>query len=136
GRLLARQVELIRIAAGADSQELLALARALSHDLVPIPSSPHIEVELVQLLAPPPGPPSPSGGGQRPAAPPPAPPRRATARRRWSGAASESRCGAPSPAAQSRRWWTWPSVTHRSASARRSCSAGSGLTPRRSSSTA
>ena len=56
GRLLARQVELIRIAAGAEPDELLALARALSHDLSPIPSSAHIDVEMVQLLAPPPDP--------------------------------------------------------------------------------
>jgi hypothetical protein len=54
GRLLARQVEVVRIAAGAEPDELLALARALSHDLVPIPqSSPHIQVEMVQVLVPP-----------------------------------------------------------------------------------
>jgi len=50
-RLLARQVECIRIAAGADAHELLALARALSHDLTPIPSTPNVQVELVPLLA-------------------------------------------------------------------------------------
>jgi HEAT repeat protein len=52
-RMLARQVECVRIAAGADASELLALARALSHDVIPIPSSLHVEVELVRLLAPP-----------------------------------------------------------------------------------
>ncbi len=83
GRLLARQVESIRIAAGADEQELLALARALSHDLVPITSSAHIEVEMVQLLAPPPGPPSPTGGGPKPRTADADQPRRATERRTW-----------------------------------------------------
>jgi HEAT repeat protein len=50
-RLLARQVECIRIAAGAEAHELLALARALSHDVTPIPSTPNVQVELVPLLA-------------------------------------------------------------------------------------
>ena len=59
GRLLARQVETIRIAAGTGAEELLALARALSHDAVPVQSSPNIQVELVQFLAPPPSPASP-----------------------------------------------------------------------------
>ena len=50
-RLLARQVECIRIAAGAEPHELLALARALSHDRTPIPSTPSVQVQLVPLLA-------------------------------------------------------------------------------------
>ncbi|MGH7497753.1 MAG: HEAT repeat domain-containing protein [Gemmatimonadales bacterium] len=50
-RLLARQVECIRIVAGAEPHELLALARALSHDRTPIPSTPRVQVELVPLLA-------------------------------------------------------------------------------------
>ena len=50
-RLLARQVECIRIAAGAEAHELLALARALSHDITPIPSTAKVQVELVPLLA-------------------------------------------------------------------------------------
>jgi hypothetical protein len=50
-RLLARQVECIRIAAGAEAHELLALARALSHDVTPIPSTAKVQVELVPLLA-------------------------------------------------------------------------------------
>ena len=50
-RLLARQVESIRVAAGAEAHELLALARALSHDGTPIPSTPRVQVELVRLLA-------------------------------------------------------------------------------------
>lgn len=50
-RLLARHVECLRIAAGAEPHELLALARALSHDLTPIPSTPRVQVELVPLLA-------------------------------------------------------------------------------------
>jgi hypothetical protein len=55
GRLLARHVESIRIAAGTGPDELLTLARALSHDLVPLQSSPNIQVQMVQLLSPPPG---------------------------------------------------------------------------------
>jgi hypothetical protein len=52
-RMLARQVDRLRIAAGAEPHELQALARALSHDLTPIPAMPHVEVELMRLLAPP-----------------------------------------------------------------------------------
>jgi HEAT repeat protein len=59
GRLLARQVETIRIAAGTGPDELLLLARALSHDGVPVRSSPNIQVEMVQLLTPPPAAPEP-----------------------------------------------------------------------------
>ena len=51
GRLLARQVESIRIAAGAEAHELLALARALSHDVTPIPSTPMVRVDLLPVLA-------------------------------------------------------------------------------------
>jgi hypothetical protein len=84
GRLLARQVEVVRIAAGAEPHELLALARALSHDLSPIASTAHIDVEMVQLLAPPPGPPTPPGGRAEPRAEPAAvQPRRASERRTW-----------------------------------------------------
>ncbi len=54
GRLLARHVEAIRIAAGTEPDELLALARALSHDAVPVRSSPNIQVEMVEFPAPPP----------------------------------------------------------------------------------
>jgi HEAT repeat protein len=71
-RMLARQVDRIRIEAGADPEELQALARALAHDVTPLPVTPNITVELVRLLAPPeppPGPasPSPGGGTQTPA---------------------------------------------------------------------
>lgn len=51
GRLLARQVECIRIAAGTEAHELLALARALSHDITPIPATPNVRIERVPLLA-------------------------------------------------------------------------------------
>jgi hypothetical protein len=64
-RMLARQVECVRIAAGAEPGELLALARALSHDVIPIPSSLHVEVEVVRLLAPPPNDPTRGNGGIR-----------------------------------------------------------------------
>lgn len=53
GRMLARQVDRLRIATGAEPEELQRLARALAHDLTPIPTTPHVEVELMRLLAPP-----------------------------------------------------------------------------------
>jgi HEAT repeat protein len=81
GRLLARQVETIRIAAGTGADELLLLARALSHDAVPMRSSPNIQVDMVQFLTPPPAAPEPGP-------PVPAPPRpqssRGEERRTWS----------------------------------------------------
>jgi HEAT repeat protein len=51
GRLLARSVDHVRISAGAEAHELLALARALAHDLTPLPSTPNVQVELVPLAA-------------------------------------------------------------------------------------
>jgi HEAT repeat protein len=60
-RMLARQIDCLRITAGADPLELQALARALAHDVTPVRSSPSVEVEFVRLLAPPPAPPL--GGG-------------------------------------------------------------------------
>src|SRR5215212_9167333 len=45
GRLLARSVDHVRISAGAEPHELLALARALAHDLTPLPSTPNVQVE-------------------------------------------------------------------------------------------
>ena len=73
GRLLARHVEAIRIAAGTEPDELLALARALSHDAVPVRSSPNIQVEMVEFPAPPPDRDSPrrSSGRAVRARPPP-----------------------------------------------------------------
>jgi len=63
GRLIARQVETIRVGPGAEPHELLALARALSHDTVPVHSSPSIDVLMVQVIAPPPSaPPGPRRG--------------------------------------------------------------------------
>jgi hypothetical protein len=52
-RMIARQVDRLRVAAGAEPYELQAVARALAHDLTPIPPMPHVEVDLVRLLAPP-----------------------------------------------------------------------------------
>lgn len=75
GRLLARGVERIRIAAGAEHHELLALARALSHDHVPVQSSPRVGVDMVEQLSPPPAPPD------GPTTSPPS--RRASERRGW-----------------------------------------------------
>jgi hypothetical protein len=51
--MIARQVDRLRIAAGAEPYELQALARALAHDLTPMPATPHVQVELMRLLAPP-----------------------------------------------------------------------------------
>ena len=71
-RMLARQIDCLRITAGALSQELESLARALAHDVTPVRSSPSIEVEFVRLLAPPGStddggrPDGPPSGGGRP----------------------------------------------------------------------
>jgi hypothetical protein len=51
GRLRARQVDAVRVAAGAESIELLMLARALSHDVTPVPSTPTVEVDLMSTPA-------------------------------------------------------------------------------------
>ena len=50
GRLLARGVETVRLAAGAEPQALLRLARALAHDGVPIPSTARVRVEMVSFM--------------------------------------------------------------------------------------
>src|SRR5688572_19525192 len=52
-RMLARQVDRLRVAAGAEPHELEAVARALAHDLTPIPATPHVQVDRRRLLAPP-----------------------------------------------------------------------------------
>lgn len=52
-RMIARQVDRLSIAAGAEPYELQAVARALAHDLTPIPATPHVEVKRMRLLAPP-----------------------------------------------------------------------------------
>lgn len=52
-RMIARQVDRLRVAAGAEPHELEAVARALAHDLTPIPATPHVQVEHPRLLAPP-----------------------------------------------------------------------------------
>jgi HEAT repeat protein len=65
-RMLARQVESLTIAAGAAPEELQSLARALAHDVTPIPTSPNVEVSLVRLLAGPPESPDPPLGGGSP----------------------------------------------------------------------
>jgi hypothetical protein len=55
-RLLARKVHVVHVAEGAEPHELLALARALSHDSTPVPSTPAVNVELVPTADPPPSP--------------------------------------------------------------------------------
>jgi hypothetical protein len=52
-RMIARQVDRLRVAAGAQPHELEAVARALAHDLTPIPATPHVQVDRMRLLAPP-----------------------------------------------------------------------------------
>jgi hypothetical protein len=52
-RMIARQVDRLRIAAGAEPYELQAVARALAHDVTPIPALPHVAVDPMRLLAPP-----------------------------------------------------------------------------------
>jgi hypothetical protein len=52
-RMIARQVDRLRVAAGAEPYELQAVARALAHDLTPIPATPNVQVERMRLLAPP-----------------------------------------------------------------------------------
>ncbi|HJR51358.1 MAG TPA: hypothetical protein VJ794_09655 [Gemmatimonadales bacterium] len=52
-RMIARQVDRLRISAGAQPYELEAVARALAHDVTPIPITPHVQVERTRLLAPP-----------------------------------------------------------------------------------
>jgi len=64
-RMLARQVDRLRIEAGTDPFELQSLARALAHDLIPIPTTPGITVDLVRLLSPPSPDPSSGGVGSR-----------------------------------------------------------------------
>ena len=80
-RLLARQVEAVHVAAGAEDHELLALARALSHDTVASPSCPNVTVRMLEHLVPPPGVPAmPPQSDQGPPSAPPTP--RLTAERR------------------------------------------------------
>lgn len=82
GRLLVRQVEAVHVAVGAEPQELLALARALSHDTVAIPSCPNVRVQMVEHLVPPPGmPAAPAIGNDRPVPEPPPVPRHTEERR-------------------------------------------------------
>ncbi len=52
GRLRARRVDLLRVGAGAEPHELLSLARALSHDVIPVPSTARVRVELLPLITP------------------------------------------------------------------------------------
>jgi hypothetical protein len=51
-RLLARQVDVISISPGVEEEELLRLARALSHDTAAVVSSPHISAQLISAVVP------------------------------------------------------------------------------------
>lgn len=75
GRLRARGVDLLRISAGVEPQELLRLARALSHDLAAVSGSPCIEVEMLRAVR----------AGSAPGADPDCftPPRLLQDRRKW-----------------------------------------------------
>jgi hypothetical protein len=50
GRLLSRGVDAIRVAAGASRDDLLALARALAEDDGPLPSTPRVQIDLIQTF--------------------------------------------------------------------------------------
>ena len=50
GRMRARQIDLMRVAAGAPPEELLRVARALSHDTLPVPSTAAVRMEMVPTL--------------------------------------------------------------------------------------
>ncbi len=49
-RLLARQVDVIRIAPGVEEEELLRLARSLAHDSAPVLSTPHVDAQLLEQV--------------------------------------------------------------------------------------
>ena len=49
-RLLARMVDTVQIAPGAEAEELLHLARALSHDTAPVGSTAHVAVALIPSI--------------------------------------------------------------------------------------
>jgi HEAT repeat protein len=51
-RLLARMVDTVQIAPGAEAEELLHLARALSHDTAPVGSTAHVSVALIPSIVP------------------------------------------------------------------------------------
>ncbi len=57
-RLLARQVDRVVVARGASAAELLALARALAAEEGPVPSTPAVTVEMVEVIRPGSGPPA------------------------------------------------------------------------------
>jgi HEAT repeat protein len=61
-RLLARQVDTIRITEEADIGELLTLARALAHDTMALPVSPHIIITAIPAV---------DRGNPEPSSPPP-----------------------------------------------------------------
>jgi len=50
GRLRARRVDLLRVSAGAEPHELLPVARALSHDVTPVPNTGRVRVELLPVI--------------------------------------------------------------------------------------
>ncbi len=52
GRLRARRVDLMRVSAGASHEELLQLARALSHDATPVRGTPRVRVDMVPAIVP------------------------------------------------------------------------------------
>jgi len=52
GRMRARHVDLMRVSAGAPPDELLRVARALSHDAIPVPSTRAVRIEMVPNVVP------------------------------------------------------------------------------------
>ncbi len=49
-RLRARRVDLLRVSAGAEPDELLSLARALSHDLTAVPTTARVRLEMLPTI--------------------------------------------------------------------------------------
>ena len=96
--MLARQVESFSVAAGTPPEELQSFARALAHDVTPIPTLPNIEVERVRLLARPVDPPGGGGGGLAPggSAPVDCPPRPGSTAD-WEPSAGEATTGGTPP---------------------------------------
>lgn len=49
-RLVARSVDAVEVTPDIDLQELLTLARALAHDTMPLPASPHLRLERREVV--------------------------------------------------------------------------------------
>jgi hypothetical protein len=98
-RLLARRIDSIEVSPDADLSDLLTLARALAHDTMVLPASPHIKVALIPPLShddpePPSAPPSSNIAARksrRPAERRAGGDRRCAPQSRWSGGVERRR---------------------------------------------